>query len=308
MMMTAILLCLSFLGIVKAALYPIPLPGQCAPWSYFVQDLNGPTRWAKLPCTTTNFCGIGKFQSPVRIDNTHPFHDRRLRRLNFNGYGAANVTLANNGIAAEVSDYSLGSFTNSNPEQPFFMTGFRLQTNADDIIGTNGPNPVISLHLIHNAGVGLFPINGTAIAIVEILFIVDADPTPNLLLQPFVDALSLISVSGSSTLVQFPGFQQFFDFRKGNLTDRYFNFPGSLQTPPCSEEIDWTILAVYERMSQDQYTTLLSWIQVAVGAPLNNRPIQRTIRHVSYYDPLFSGSSSKFGSVVLFLLVLIALF
>jgi carbonic anhydrase len=36
-------------------------------------------------------------------------------------------------------------------------------------------------------------------------------------------------------------------------TSKYFNYPGSLTTPPCSENVNWFVLEKWAELSENQY-------------------------------------------------------
>jgi carbonic anhydrase len=48
----------------------------------------------------------------------------------------------------------------------------------------------------------------------------------------------------------------------------YFSFPGSLTTPPCTEEVAWFLLRTPVRVSKGEVATF------AKEYPLNARPVQ----------------------------------
>jgi carbonic anhydrase len=56
----------------------------------------------------------------------------------------------------------------------------------------------------------------------------------------------------------------------------YFNYPGSLTTPPCSEVVDWHVLKTPVSVSEEQVEDLMKLLSDTSpdGASFNNRPIQ----------------------------------
>ena len=52
------------------------------------------------------------------------------------------------------------------------------------------------------------------------------------------------------------------------LAARYYRYKGSLTTPPCSEDVDWIVMAEYRQISATQLEALASHLHK------NNRPVQ----------------------------------
>jgi carbonic anhydrase len=63
------------------------------------------------------------------------------------------------------------------------------------------------------------------------------------------------------------------------LPERYYRYQGSLTTPPCSEGVQWIVMAEKRQISPEQMAAMVSHLHD------NNRPVQplgdRTIRLVS---------------------------
>jgi len=102
--------------------------------------------------------------------------------------------------------------------------------------------------------------------------------------------MHFIKEPGDSIILErFDGFDNYFrDIQSANIDD-YWNFPGSLTSPPCTEPIDWTIMRHHIEISIEQYLKLKSAIQrlsTLVGDlhGTNDRPLQRILENVSYFS------------------------
>ena len=52
------------------------------------------------------------------------------------------------------------------------------------------------------------------------------------------------------------------------LPERYFRYEGSLTTPPCSEGVEWIVMAEKRQISPEQMSAMVSRLHD------NNRPVQ----------------------------------
>jgi len=97
---------------------------------------------------------------------------------------------------------------------------------------------------------------------------------------------------------------------KAQSLNDYWNFAGSLTTPPCTESLDWTILATPWYISQNQLDTLNSVLVSDTNSTTpgtsNYRKVQRNITSVSYRPGSYASAFS--ASLVLVLSAIFALF
>jgi len=270
---------------VFATEYDIPAfcTNCCAHWTYDEQD-----NWGEIVCNTsatsgitlTNFCQTGKFQSPVNIASWTV--DPTLQELNFVDYGPnAKMTIVNNGHTIQAT-YTNGYYNNDPQGHWYQIAQFHFHTHSEESV--SGLDDVASMHLVHVENPAPGPTN-QALSVLGILFTVGA--TDNPILAPIIQALPLIPTSGTSTTINFPGFQSQLLAMKAAKTDDYWNYPGSLTTPPCTEQIDWTLLATPWSISQAQLdalnAVLVSDTASTTPGTSNYRRVQRTLTATPYY-------------------------
>jgi len=254
--------------------YVIDPPGTCGHWTYEEAD-----HWDELNCTTTNYCSSGRFQSPVSVDSWT--NDYTLPRLTFAGYGKiSSMIIKNNGHTVQAT-YTNGFYTNDQDQDFFQIQQFHLHTHSEERV--KGQQDVLSVHLVHTKEPAPGP-NKTAISVVGLLFKIGAF---NPAIDVIVQALPSIIKEGDSTTVSFDGFQPTFTALKASNDDGYWNYPGSLTTPPCTEQIDWTLMSHIFELSLGQFNAINDFFINQTGGPLgqnltNNRPIQRNLNGVSY--------------------------
>jgi len=298
------LLLIALFAVVHGVSYPIPADctNCCNHWTYDEQ-----ANWGQIICNTsatsglaiTNYCGSGSFQSPVNIATWKK--DSSLPALTFVDYGPKiAMTIVNNGHTIQAT-YANGYYNNDKEGTYYQMSQFHFHTHSEESV--LGLNDKASLHLVHAQNPA--PKAGfMALSVLGILFVVGND---NPLLDPIISALSSIPVSGNSTTINFPGFQGAFEAMAAAGTNDYWNYPGSLTTPPCSEKIDWTVLATAWTMSQAQLDALNAVLVADTHSNTpgtsNYRHIQRTLTSVPY----FPGSSSGAALSVSFVLLVVFL-
>jgi len=281
---------------------------QCGHWTYDEQST-----WGTLNCTASlinptpvpNFCGNGQFQSPVDIEPSGQRVDDTLTRLVFVDYSAQNnVFIINNGHTIQAT-YTKGYYSNDDAKSFFQISQFHFHTHSEEEV--HGFADKASLHLVHAQNPGPSPAFPVALSVLGVLFVIGPD---NPILDSIIAALPNLNCVGCSTQINFPGFQSTFEQIQANGTDDYWNFPGSLTTPPCSEKIDWTVLAHPWTISQAQLdalnAVLVSDTNSTTPGRSNYRNVQRTLGQNGIDLPYFPGFGMTIGSsfsLILFLLV-----
>jgi len=256
----------------------------CNHWTYDEQD-----NWGAIICNTskvsgiqiTNYCNTGVHQSPVNISTW--VVDHSLTALRFVDYSAnPSMTIVNNGHTIQAT-YTNGYYNNDKEGTWYQMAQFHFHTHSEETV--HGVGDVASLHLVHIQNPAPSS-SAQALSVLGVLFVVGGSDNP--LLTPIINALSSIPLTGNSTTINFSGFQGAFETMNSAGLNQYWNYPGSLTTPPCTEDIDWTLLATPWPIGQNQLdalnNVLVSDTASSVPGTSNYRKVQRTLTKVAYFN------------------------
>ena len=224
---------------------------QTAPqWSYSQPE--GPNQWGSLPGYST--CQAGAEQSPLDIESgmnagiLNVSVDSSLESL-MPRWNSSAFNIVNNGHTVQVN-YDAGSsidFEGNN----FNLKQFHFHSPSEHIL--NGRQYPLETHFVHQAAggnllvIGIFFKPGAFNAELEKVW--KSAPAKE----------QSVSVKGVTI-----------DVNAFLPTDmNYYNYRGSLTTPPCSEGVNWIVLKNPIEASAEQ----LQFLQKHMGGP-NNRPIQ----------------------------------
>ena len=218
--------------------------GHEAHWSY--EGEGGPQNWASLK-PEFNLCAIGKRQSPIHIDEgstlAGPAEPLQMRYLPSGG------SVVNNGHTIQV-DLD-GDNTLTVRGSVYRLVQFHFHHPAEEKVNYKGFAMVA--HLVHRNDAG-------QLAVVAVLM----DPgAQNPLIQKVWTHLPL----DNADRVRLPA--GLLDMNELLPRDqRYYQFIGSLTTPPCTEGVLWLVLKQPVTLARDQlklFSTLF---------PNNARPVQ----------------------------------
>lgn len=213
-------------------------------WSY--EGATGPQAWGQLE-PEFNLCAIGKRQSPINIDETSTLQGP-AEALQFN-YRPSAGTVVNNGHTIEVDvegDNALmvrGS--------TYKLLQFHFHTPSEEQV--NQRSFAMVAHLLHRNAEG-------QLAVVSVLL----DPgVANTLINQVWTYMPL----DTQDRVRLPA--GLIDLNELLPKDRrYYQFMGSLTTPPCTEGVLWLVFKQATPMSREQIRLFTQLF------PNNARPLQ----------------------------------
>ncbi|XVE61480.1 hypothetical protein DITRI_Ditri06bG0043700 [Diplodiscus trichospermus] len=233
---------------------------------------NGPDKWGNLDPTFTA-CSSGKRQSPVNILKNLSVHNKQLKPLTRNYRRSINATLVNNGfnIGLRLEEYG-GELSIDGKNYALSQMHWHLPSEHH----INGEQFAAELHLVHRA-----PDN--SIAVIAVLYQEKhADP----FIAKIMNGLNELSKEKykANKVAAIPiGTLDTKQLKRS--CRKYYRYVGSLTTPPCSENVTWSIPGKVRSISKEQIA--------ALDTPLNSnckknaRPCQPLNgRTIEMYDEL----------------------
>lgn len=221
-------------------------------WSY--EGPTGPQAWSKLK-SDFNVCAIGKRQSPINIEESATLQGP-AEPLQFN-YQPSSGTVVNNGHTIQVDLYGENSMTVRG--STYKLLQFHFHTPSEEQI--NYRNFAMVAHLVHKNAEG-------QLAVVAVLL----DPgTANALINKVWTYMPL----DTNDRVRMP--TGLIDMNELLPKDqRYYQFMGSLTTPPCTEGVLWMVLKQPTFVSREQIRlfTQLFPRNARPVQPVNGRPVR----------------------------------
>jgi len=197
-------------------------------WAY--EGENGPQNWGKLT-PEFNVCAIGKRQSPINIEESMTLQGP-AEPLHFN-YISSSGTVVNNGHTIQV-DLS-GENTLTVRSSVYRLVQFHFHTPSEEQV--NHRNFAMVAHLVHKNNEG-------QLAVVAVLL----DPgVTNTLINKVWTYMPL----DTGDRVRLP--DGIIDMNELLPKDqRYYQFIGSLTTPPCTEGVLWMVMKQPTQLSREQ--------------------------------------------------------
>jgi carbonic anhydrase len=213
-------------------------------WSY--EGENGPQAWGKLK-PEFNACALGKRQSPINIEDASTLQGP-AEPLLFN-YTASSGTVVNNGHTIQVDLYGDNSITVRGSN--YKLLQFHFHTPSEEQVNYRSSSMVA--HLVHKNAEG-------QLAVVAVLL----DPgVANALINKVWTYMPL----DTGDRVGLP--TGIIDMNELLPKDqRYYQFMGSLTTPPCTEGVLWMVLKQPTTVSKEQIKLFSQLF------PRNARPVQ----------------------------------
>lgn len=215
-----------------------------AHWTY--QGETGPDRWAEMD-PSFGLCAAGQRQSPIHIESSKTLAGE-AEDLGF-AYAQGAAQVGNNGHTFQV-DVADGSVLMARGEA-YKLVQFHFHNPSEERI--DGRVYPMVVHLVHKSALG-------KLAVVAVVLDVG---TSNPVLAQTIKSLPLdvgdkagAAAMNPEGLLPPPG------------SRAYYQFMGSLTTPPCSEGVLWLVMKTPGTVSKAQLELFARFF------PMNARPIQ----------------------------------
>ena len=223
-----------------------------AHWSY--EGNTGPSSWGRLN-PEFSLCGNGKRQSPINIEESQTLRGP-AEALQFQ-YSASNASVVNNGHTVQIDVSGDNNLTVRG--STFRLVQFHFHTPSEEQV--NFRSYPLDAHLVHRNSEG-------QLAVVAVLFDVGAT-------NPLIQKVWTYMPLDTNDRVNMP--TGLLDLNEVLPKDqRYYQFIGSLTTPPCTEGVLWMVLKQPVPISREQLRlfTQLFPRNARPVQPLNGRPVR----------------------------------
>lgn len=223
-----------------------------AHWSY--EGEGGPQAWGKLK-PEFSMCAFGKRQSPINITDGATL-EGPAEPIQFS-YTPSNATVVNNGHTIQVDMQGENSITVRG--STYRLVQFHFHTPSEEQIDFKR-YPMVA-HLVHKNDDG-------QLAVVALLMDVGEN-------NALIDKVWTYMPLEVNDRVRMP--RDFLNLSELLPTDqRYYQFMGSLTTPPCSEGVLWLVMKNTIQISKDQHKlfTQLYAFNARPIQPLNGRTVR----------------------------------
>ena len=224
-----------------------------APWTY--EGETGPEAWGRLSPEFA-VCETGTMQSPINLAGaaTTPLPGPTFR------YAAAPLEIANLGHTLQVN-YAPGN-TLVLGDQTYELVQYHFHTPAEHLL--RGQSYPMAAHLVHRNAAGQLAVVGVLIR----------EGAENAALRPVFSQPPTTAGEvrrDASTLVSAEALLP--------RDQTNYRYPGSLTTPPCTEGVQWIVMAEPIEMSQAQIAAVRNIIHTT------NRPVQPLGERTLLLDP-----------------------
>ncbi|KAL8262997.1 hypothetical protein R6Q59_024346 [Mikania micrantha] len=230
-------------------------------FSYDLNSPNGPGHWGEIHPEWI-MCNQGDLQSPIDLTHKRVQTTSNLGRID-RDYKSANATLINRGHDMMLRWTGEAGHIHLNGTE-YQLNQLHWHTPAEHTV--NGRRYNLELHLVHQSADGKN-------AVVGIMYKIGRPDSLLHLMEPYFNALA--SAKGVEMSV-------------GNIDPReikigsrkYYRYIGSLTTPPCHQNVIWTIVKKVRTVSREQLRAIHEAVHDETEAnarpvqPLNNRWIK----------------------------------
>jgi len=218
----------------------------------------GPDHWGALSPNFTA-CAVGTNQSPIDIATAAAVCDPALQPLR-RDYTVANATLVDNVFNIALRFDAGGGNVTVGGKQ-YRLKQMHWHSPSEHTV--DGQRFPVELHMVHASDDG----NVTVVATLYRF------GRPDPFLSQLQDKLAALSAEGCDAEKGAPvpaGVVSLWPLRLRSHT--YYRYVGSFTTPPCTENVVWSILAQVREMSVDQAAALTAPLEQDYRR--NNRPTQ----------------------------------
>jgi len=236
-------------------------------WSYEEGSDNGPSKWGGL-CEAFSAAKDGKQQSPIDIRVSGCKKNVELGKIDYEYHSDNEALILNNGHTIQIN-WEGGTLKTNGDE--FKLVQFHFHSPSEHLV--DGKQFPLEMHLVHLN-------EKKQIAVIGVLFdIKEGNKEHNVFLKQFFHHLpdhKHMSTKGTPFKVMSPEALQ---LKNGN----YYRYKGSLTTPPCSEDVLWTMMEHIAVITQEEVDDFVESIHVKNGKcggnnrpchPLNSREIE----------------------------------
>ena len=221
-------------------------------WAY--EGENGPQAWGKLK-PEFSLCAIGKRQSPIAIKEEFTLQGP-AEPIQFH-YTPSTGTVVNNGHTIQVNLEGDNRITVRN--STYKLLQFHFHTPSEEVV--NNKRAAMVAHLVHKNEEG-------QLAVVAVLL---DRGEPNPLLNTVWTYMPL----DTNDQVRMPA--GVVDMNEILPADqRYYQYFGSLTTPPCTEGVLWLVIKQTLRISPEQFKIFNQQFpfNARPTQPVNGRPVR----------------------------------
>ena len=222
-----------------------------AHWGYAGEE--GPEHWANL---SPDFapCREGVEQSPIDLTDTVPIEDAGIERR----FGSEVLTVEQRARVMDLVDNGHTIQITNDVPMALDMDGvhyelvqFHFHAPSEHTI--DGEHAPLEVHMVHKSAAGELAVIGILVEEGEHDSI--WDPIVAALPDGPGDARHLEDLDLDTSELR-------------PLPTRYYRYEGSLTTPPCSEGVQWIVMAGKRQISPEQMAAMVSHLHQ------NNRPVQ----------------------------------
>jgi carbonic anhydrase len=222
-------------------------------WTY--EGETGPQNWGKLK-PEFNVCAIGKRQSPINIEESATLQGP-AEPLQFN-YTASSGTVVNNGHTIQVDLSGDNSLTVRG--STYRLLQFHFHTPSEEQV--NYRNSAMVAHLVHKNNEG-------QLAVVAVLL------DPGVANDLISKVWTYMPLDANDRVRMPPGLIDMNELLPKD--QRYFQFIGSLTTPPCTEGVLWMVMKQPTQLGREQIRMFQQLFpnNARPVQPVNGRPVRQ---------------------------------